>query len=379
MKMATRVAIGMIVFGVPAWPLLGAEISGVQFKPENLSAPTDLDRERLNHPQPMTSQQYPWSAIGKIFRDDGRTCTGTMVAANLVLTAASCVTDSESSYTGRIRFYPNYRSGNGSLYSDAAQVVFPAGGYNPRNPATNWAIIRLNSNLGLKTGWLGWRIIPTMRNYRFAYAAYASDFEYGDTAGYYTNCLSLGEDRATATFDCSIGADEEGGPVFAEFDRQIQIVAMSTSNRRGEVDAVKTAAFAARLRELQDQGAVSAETYTHACNQAGDGSVFKVAVAFSETDQSFTSDGWYSVAPQQCVEIYLRDSQRQDISVFAAAEFVDQRPTLFDRSFCVMDSGEFRMANADRQQCSAPGERQAQFTKRLDGIGPGNLSIFEFR
>jgi V8-like Glu-specific endopeptidase len=378
MKIVTRIAVYIMACAAPAWPLFAATVSGEGFRPAALVADVSLTSARLDHAQPMESEQYPWSAIGKIFREDGGSCTGTMVAANLVLTTASCVTDNGAGSSGRLRFYPNYKLGNGSLYSDSAQVVLPDGGYDPRDPGTNWAIIRLNSNLGLKVGWLGWRILPDARNYRFAYAAYSREFEHGETAGYYTDCLSRGEDRWSMSIDCSIGADEEGGPIFAEFDRQVQVVGMATNSSRTGVDAAKASAFADRLRQLQERGVPLRETYTHICNRAVDRSVFKIAVAFSEQDRSFTSDGWYYIAPEECVEIFLRDARRNDLSVFAIEELADPRRPLLDRSFCVMDDGEFRIANADTIRCSEPGERLAQSSKRLDNIGPGNLSIFDF-
>ena len=67
-----------------------------------------------------------WEAVGRIDIGGGSFCTGTLIAADLVLTAAHCLFEPE---TGRrhdaseIRFLAGWRGGNASAYRDIRRAV----------------------------------------------------------------------------------------------------------------------------------------------------------------------------------------------------------------------------------------------------------------
>ncbi|MCM0591557.1 MAG: trypsin-like serine protease [Gloeotrichia echinulata DEX184] len=78
---------------------------------------------------PMTSRKYPWSAIGRIkgttADGSGYYCTGTLIAANLVLTNAHCVINPETGeLSTRIQFMPNVIDGDYQDIAEVEQVVY---------------------------------------------------------------------------------------------------------------------------------------------------------------------------------------------------------------------------------------------------------------
>jgi V8-like Glu-specific endopeptidase len=79
--------------------------SGKPFQPSGLGRsekPYEKDRAVIGWDDriPMISRKYPWSAIGRIVGEntDGSpyTCTGTLIAENIVLTNSHCVINPET-------------------------------------------------------------------------------------------------------------------------------------------------------------------------------------------------------------------------------------------------------------------------------------------
>jgi protease YdgD len=102
---------------------------------ERSAKPNEGDSRGIPNPEgdkriPMLSQKYPWSTIGRVegIRSNtnrGYHCTGTLVGANLVLTNAHCVIDSDSGkLSQRIQFMPNVIDGE---YQDVVLLVLMIG------------------------------------------------------------------------------------------------------------------------------------------------------------------------------------------------------------------------------------------------------------
>ncbi|MEH2348724.1 MAG: trypsin-like serine protease [Nostoc sp.] len=77
---------------------------------------------------PMTSRDYPWSAIGKIegisADGGGYSCTGTLIAEDVVLTNAHCVVNPETRKVSQaIAFEPNLVNGVVKNKSDVAYAT----------------------------------------------------------------------------------------------------------------------------------------------------------------------------------------------------------------------------------------------------------------
>ncbi|WP_020590505.1 trypsin-like serine peptidase [Kiloniella laminariae] len=110
----------------------------------------------------VDAREYPWSALGRLNVGGTHFCNATIVGPDLALTRASCLFNQAESkwYSSQDMTYVGaYQRDNSDL--NAKVVEFEIGkGYNPQDKSLtslfrNWALIRLTSQLGQKTGWLG--------------------------------------------------------------------------------------------------------------------------------------------------------------------------------------------------------------------------------
>lgn len=101
------------------------------------------------------SQQYPYSAIGRISGSDGGSCSAALVGPRHVATAKHCVPP-EGVTT---RFQPMYFDGERAGGSDAIEVITMEQGDGPCFQMEDWAIFILADRLGDSFGYLGARTI----------------------------------------------------------------------------------------------------------------------------------------------------------------------------------------------------------------------------
>jgi protease YdgD len=198
---------------------------------------------------PMTSQQYPWSAIGRleypIEGDRIGICTGSLVVPDVVLTNAHCVVNREThEVIANITFKPNLINGRVANDADIANVVDVIYGTDFRDsdavPHPNdWAFVKLDRPLGETYGTLAWTSLPVsdlLRTYdrELILAGYSGDFPAdapGRTAGVHDGCSILGEADGSLLHDCDTFGGSSGGPILAIIDGEFRIVALNSAER----------------------------------------------------------------------------------------------------------------------------------------------------
>jgi len=111
----------------------------------------------------MPSDEYPWSAVGRVNTETGGHCSGTLVGPDLAVTAAHCLFDARKMWfvpPGQVHFVAGYREGAFVAHSVARQYWIPPGykeGAAPTGETAmyDWALIELLEPIGDIAGWVG--------------------------------------------------------------------------------------------------------------------------------------------------------------------------------------------------------------------------------
>jgi V8-like Glu-specific endopeptidase len=102
------------------------------------------------------STDYPYSAMGRLLRSDGKVCTGALIGPRHVTTAKHCVSDGSVT----IKFQPAYNGGDRFPSANVQQVLVPgAGATDQCNYKDDWAVVLLDARLGDARGYLSYDVM----------------------------------------------------------------------------------------------------------------------------------------------------------------------------------------------------------------------------
>ncbi len=204
--------------------------------------PSDSKLQRLE----TWSQSHGWEAVGLLILDGRASCTGTLVRADIVLTAGHCLYDHKTgTYTDprRVQFRAGWRNGRAvAVRWGKTALVDPgfvsASGQKGLQIRNDLALIRLKSP------------IPSTHARPFPVGGHLSSGEtvsvvsYGagrnDAPSRQARCEVLDTGAGLAAFSCSVVHGSSGAPVFSGPAGRVKIASVISS--MAEVDG-KPVAF----------------------------------------------------------------------------------------------------------------------------------------
>ncbi|KAM3101111.1 trypsin-like serine peptidase [Phormidesmis sp. 146-12] len=162
---------------IPVSIAFNPKTDGRTYRPADLEQ-SDEPRAILGEDNriPVTKREFPWTAIGRIdwvIKDkEISQCTGTLIGKNLILTNSHCLVElqedkprpiisrsTEQKGNVRIVFKPNLREGDFAQGDSATVIDYIYGWEAGVKWSEDWAILKLDRNLGDKYGYLGWRTL----------------------------------------------------------------------------------------------------------------------------------------------------------------------------------------------------------------------------
>jgi protease YdgD len=233
-------------------------------------APQDCDAR-----VPLRSNDYPWSAIGRLQIGTKGHCTATLIDDDWILTNAHCAIDraTHKVTTQPLTFLPNLIDGKLQSDDDRAQVikVITGNDFSDSNVIPHpqdWAMLKLDRPLGKKYGTIGWKAIPSnllIKNAKkFSLAGYSFDFpdtkKYTEftagpsfTAGIHKGCsITTQRPDKVLTHDCGMRSGASGSAIIGWINDKPYIVAINNAELTNRFTGEGYENYAVNVNQIDD-------------------------------------------------------------------------------------------------------------------------------
>jgi protease YdgD len=210
----------------------------------------------------------PWRAIGKLQATSGNlyeSCTGTLIAPALVLTAAHCVFNlrtQENFPPSALHFLIGYERDSYVGHAVGRRIEV-GNGFDPKHPeqtrGSDWALIVLEKALGT-----GGRILPVSAEppeigSSVMLGGYSQDYPHvimADTACRIVGRLTDTAGRPLLRDDCTGGSGVSGAPLLIKRDGGWSVAAIAVAAEMGTASGI--AVLPDKARKLADADAARA-------------------------------------------------------------------------------------------------------------------------
>lgn len=198
---------------------------------------TGLDRLTLR------DETFGWEAVGRLDFGASGFCTGTLIATDLVLTAAHCLYDRQSGRPediGRIMFRAGFRDGQAVAEKAALRAVAHRG-YDPAEPAGahsirhDLAIVQLADPIPAALA-APFSVQSLGGSNSVSVVSYARGRQ--DALSWQRGCRVLGRQDGLLAFTCDVDFGSSGAPVFDISQGRARIVSVISAGSRYDAGTI---------------------------------------------------------------------------------------------------------------------------------------------
>ncbi len=189
----------------------------------------------------IETEEWPWTALGRINREIGGHCTGALVAPDLVLTAAHCLynfKDERWTIPIEVHFVAGYHRGKYSEHAKATAFTIspkwvPSRAKNESNIGNDWALMELDHSFDVEPVELSSRSFQEMKEAaaegELTIAGYNGDYAEILTEDSGCRLVSKAEKGRLLLHDCDATYGSSGAPLLLETEDGPEIIGLQSA------------------------------------------------------------------------------------------------------------------------------------------------------